>query len=312
MDKKLIDEWKKLNNVLIGTTKGGRNNQIINFTSDGRTISVKCFGDVAAGEAIALRSDDGQWYVTSSQKRSAKSEFRKEIEFRKTKVRKRQEPNPFGFVMWLDCNWLQRSDIANNAQFAKELFNIFNIDDVTKIYTQPRETIYVQGSNVYGILPNSSFLRPLPILKDIAEGKTIVEIVFSATDASEVADGIVVACLQPSEIFFTELELDFLRDAAINYTGVVVLGEWRSWEDYDNVILQKLTGGRIAVSESFATNTWTTLGSSQLEITDNLTIETNATAAFDSIGLQEQEKLAFDPVGRGATVVYVAPEDMGV
>jgi hypothetical protein len=97
VDKKLTDQWKKLNNVLIGTTKGGRNNQLINFVSEGKTISVKCFGDVAAGEAIALRDDDdGIWYV-SSQKQSIKAEFRREIEYRKTKTKANKSVDFIGF-----------------------------------------------------------------------------------------------------------------------------------------------------------------------------------------------------------------------
>lgn len=89
VDKKLIDEWKKLNNVLIGTTKGGRNNQLINFTSDGRTISVKCFGDVAAGEAIALRSDDGQWWVYQAQSVQINQQFSANKQYQKTTIKRK-------------------------------------------------------------------------------------------------------------------------------------------------------------------------------------------------------------------------------
>jgi hypothetical protein len=91
MDKKLIDEWQKLNNVLIGTTKGGRSNQLINFVSEGKTISVKCFGDVTAGDAIALRDDDGQWYAISKPTNSTNRQFSNNRQYRKTKIKKQEE-----------------------------------------------------------------------------------------------------------------------------------------------------------------------------------------------------------------------------
>jgi hypothetical protein len=92
VDKKLTDEWKKLNNVLIGTTKGGKNNQLINFTSEGKTISVKCFGDVAAGDAIAFKSDDKQWYVYKEQPTQVNRQFLANRQYRKTKLNKQLVP----------------------------------------------------------------------------------------------------------------------------------------------------------------------------------------------------------------------------
>jgi hypothetical protein len=91
MDKKLIDQWRKLNNVLIGTTRGGRDNQVINFYCEGRVIPTKCFGDVAAGDAIALRDNNGQWYVCVEDKKDSSRQFSISRQYRKTKKNKKQE-----------------------------------------------------------------------------------------------------------------------------------------------------------------------------------------------------------------------------
>ncbi len=89
MDKKILDEWKKLNNILIGSTKGGSNNQIINFMSDGKIVSGKCFGDVTAGDAIAFKATDEIWYIKSSTYDQNESYFRKNVEYRKCFKKKR-------------------------------------------------------------------------------------------------------------------------------------------------------------------------------------------------------------------------------
>lgn len=89
MDRKLIDEWKKQNNILIGKTKGGRDGQIITFESSAGKISAKCFGDLSQGSAIALRDESGQWWVYSEQK-SQNTRFTKQIEYKKIDQRRKR------------------------------------------------------------------------------------------------------------------------------------------------------------------------------------------------------------------------------
>lgn len=90
LDKKVIEEWKKLNKIIIGTTKGGQDGQLINFYTNEKIYSAKCFGHVPAGEAILLKDDNNNLHIYANQKNIVNSKFNKNIQYRKIKKIKKE------------------------------------------------------------------------------------------------------------------------------------------------------------------------------------------------------------------------------
>lgn len=101
-DNKTLKKWQQLNKIAIGITKGGNDGQLCIISSNGQNITGKCFGYVPSGKAIALKADDGNWYIYANLAKSFNASFSRNISYRKNLVKKKISPNIVGFRRFFD------------------------------------------------------------------------------------------------------------------------------------------------------------------------------------------------------------------
>lgn len=237
-DRQLTDTWQQVFKKRFASvsTAGGRNNQSLWFKLDGRRIQGRCFGDVSAGECLAAQLDNGEWVLINAQVADVQASSRN-LELRRTKNKEKTKSK--GFLQWLDCNWMIYGS-SLNREFFRAIIKYF-LGNSKKIYTlTPDSRAYVELSFVWGLLPYESY-SPFPYATQVLEEEGINII---GTNLTANINGIFFLPLMTQTSSLTEQEAIALKKLAKN-KGVIICGEWNTWVDYNNRILDILVGDRI-------------------------------------------------------------------
>lgn len=304
INQKLLAVWKSLitsNKIIVSIEKGKRGQQVY-LRHENKSIFITYLMDLPKGDAIAVLTDRGNWFLLGVEEQIQNTSSKRTIQYRQSY----NNPSiiiPGGFVMWLDCNWLQYS----NENFLNQIIDIFLINNSTNIVYTSRKNVYQESTNTFGLLEREQN-PPLGGLVDSFKSYEIIEVDFENPDPSlTFSDGLLLYPLYHYNTRISEVTANLLLDAAKNNFGAIILGEWDVWKEYDNAILDALVGNRIRFGNSCNDNRWVTVENQDLGITSN-SITISATGTF--VGAFPTEVLATRATTNEPTVIYVKPENM--
>lgn len=252
----------------IRTPKGKKGDRLWVRIGNQRVQAI-CLSDVD-GKAIALLTDEGNWYLLGESQPFINQGSAKIIEYRKSRSTK-QDFN-FGVLIWLDCVWLINSGnppnpiskIQNKAAFLSVIK--YFLGGKKKIFTLPSIRSDVSEARLddgnfynvaYGIAPTPTAIA-FPYASEVLAEENIQVIEIDLTQANAIATitGLFFVPLMPPESRLSALEISQLKKISRRH-GVIICGEVAPWDAYINSVLAGFgVGERISFFSNVPLGNW--------------------------------------------------------
>jgi len=214
-----------------------------------------------------------------------------------------------GFLFFADCNWLVSVDTARNRSNISTIFGYLSaIAGGRNCYTYGAafRTPYSESGLYFSVEGPSP--SPVLIAALAGQGYAFNPVDLSVPNAAASVNGLFVLPLYDPSSSFSATEAQNIREIAAKVM-VIAFGEWNSWADYDNALMEIIGHPEITFYQDYPSGIWQNnqsnpLGASMAETT----YDNDATGSFQSsIGFTEDQIVTRvdDPVAGPPGMIYL-------